>query len=202
MTSLSTLRINLSQDYTRDPKYHVFPQTSVDRKLQQAYRQVQKDLNFSIGESELSNAESVVWWTNSYSLPTGFARMTQVHLDNKPLNRTTIEHVKEVYTGNETGKPSDYYIYWGSLYLFPSPMWSHSLQYDYVWLLSDISSSQDSQLPDDFDDAICAYAAYKLFSSVSPQKSEEALVNYKRQILSLWLAYAFNDENISFTYRR
>ena len=68
--------------------------------------------------------------------------------------------------------------------------------------LPKITADVDSALPSDYDDAICLYAAYKLFKGVRDNNSANTfLIDYEQEINTLRLR-AFNTDDLEVSYPR
>jgi hypothetical protein len=77
------------------------------------------------------------------------------------------------------------------------------LDLDYFKRLPTITAIQDCDLPSDFDNAICAYAAYLAFNSVEKQqKAITMLSDYQFNLNTLLATYLYSDMAVNFGIQR
>lgn len=200
MTSIANLRTQLSEEYTRDPNFRVYPQGTIDRMLNKAYRRVQKDMWRSSRQFEQDYTRTTTAWTAEEALPADFVSVVRVIYDNKELRRTTKKEV-ELYD-SDNSNPNYYYIYQNNIVVYPTPDAWYSIQLIYNASLSTITTDQASTLDDDFDDAILLYAAYKFYLGMKDPNAQTFLGDYQDQLNTLRAKYHFQDENVGFTYDR
>ena len=78
--------------------------------------------------------------------------------------------------------------------MYPIPNGAVTIDFQYFKKLPKITESVDSELPEDFDDAIATYAAYLAFLSVNKQdKANALLANYQLDLDTLLNTYIYDD---------
>lgn len=123
--------------------------------------------------------------------------------DSRALSKTTKSVLLRSVNGAFTqGTPQFYYIQNTSIGLYPLPATSNAINIEYYKRLANLTDSQDSELPEDFDDAICTYAAYLAFNSVSKiDKAGVMRADYSEIMSTLLSSYIYDDMNISYSYQ-
>ena len=103
-----------------------------------------------------------------------------------------------------SGKPYQYYIHSTNYGLYPVPNSWATIDIDYLKRLPTLTSSQSTEFPEDFDDAICSYAKYLAYLSVN--KNEQAAISlqdYQAQTDTLIASYIYDDVvHTQFWYQR
>lgn len=203
MSSLTTLRAKLAQDYTKDPNNRIFNSDTVDRALNKWYEKLQFDTNLWIREVTENKTTTSVAWTIQYDLPDDCWRVKLVRYNGEDLIKIEKEELKRIYdTLDDQWTPVYYYLYWWLLGLYPIPDNTLTIDLEYSKLLSTISSSQDANTPSSMDDAICAYAAYKLFLPMKPNDALNFRATYDELLSSIMVSWVYDDTNIKFWYQR
>lgn len=202
MTSLSNLRTQLSQDFTRDPKNHVFPLPSVDRALNKAYERLQTSLQFWLRDSEAEHTATSVAGTMYYALPSDFMRVGLVRFDGYVLYKSTIEDLKAKYStfSSDTGTPVAYFLYGDNIGLYPIPDRGATIDMQYSKMLPTITTSQDTTTSSAVDDCLCAYASYLLFRPIDKPRSVSFLQDANEALNIVTLNRVYDDDNISFSH--
>lgn len=209
MTSLNSFRTELREDYLKDPNGKIWNNSMVDRAINKGYSQVQSDLNYGSNENL---APTMVYTTVAgqmeYDLPADFARVQQVRYNFTgqniyPLGRTTLKALRAQYTKFVGGNPWQYYKNALKLGVYPIPNQPAKLYLDYYLMLPDITVDQDSETPDNYDDSVILYAAYKLLTGTEKdQKAAQCKKQYDDNIATLRLQYEYDDENMRFLNQR
>jgi len=204
MSSLQDLRIKTRNEYIKiDPSGKVRGDSTLDALLNRAYFQVQKDWQHRRPTQQAWYSFNTQQWVGEYPLPSDFIKMDIPLYDYNPLSKTERSTLKKVLTGAFTqGKPFSYYIFGSNIGLYPVPNTTGTVDIEYMKKLPKLTASQDSILPEDFDDAICVYAAYLAFNSVT--KTDKAAVmraDYNEIMSSLLSSYIYNDMNINYWYQ-
>lgn len=202
MSTLITLLSRLQNELKLDPNNRVWSQDTKETAIQDAYFQVQADWNFWWGECEESTTISAVWWTVEYTLPTDFLQVSLVELNDQKVHKVSKAYVQLRNSTWWTWKPSNYYIYWNKIWLYPTPDASYTLNMLYRKRLETLSSIVDSEFWVDFDVAIVSYAAYLLFSQIWDPRQDSKLQKYEQQMNRLKLWYIYKDLNNTFWYQR
>lgn len=199
MTSLTTYRTRLSEDYTRDPNNRIWNLNAVDRAINKWYEKVQEDLQWSIAPSEETATISLTSWV--WSLPSDFVRMSWVLYNDDELARTTKKEIETLFDDDTNNSPICYYIRQGNLWVYPTN--ASSVTIGYYNDQATITTSQDSLLPESCDDAILLYATYKLFLWVRDKESAWLFLwDYQTEINKLRLKLWANDDNMVFTIKK
>ena len=138
-----------------------------------------------------------------YSLPSDFIKLNLVRYNDSKLARTDRIDILAKWWEDNTGTPSKYYVYWNNLWLYPTP--TSAVEFDIIYYkrLAELTSGQDSQLPVDFDDAICLYATYIAFNSVNKlDAAKVAFTDYQLNINTLLSSYIYEDMDVSYKTQR
>lgn len=203
MTSLTDLRTQLQEDYTKDPYQGLFNYSMVDRALNKGYFEIQKDLNWAAPTQVDDETFSTVQWTQEYALPSNFIRLETARYNGQKLFEVTLVDLKNMFPVFTQWAPYWYYLYGSNIGLYPIPNTVGTIDMEYYKQCSEVTESQDTVTPSAFDDAICLYAAYKLFSGIEKYDTAEY---YKKQYLeevqTLRLTYQYQDSNTKFRYQR
>lgn len=197
MTTWPALISQLSEDYVRDPNHRLWTEASKYRALNKALTQFQADLERSDMTNEETTTISSVAGQQEYDLPTDFARLSLVRYNNDRLYRTTLKDIKEQYDTMTQWTPDRYYTYENKLWLHsvPSTSWQ-AIELLYYKTLPDISSSVGSPFPTDCDDALLAYASYKLLAPLYRDRAMASMQDYNVILSALRSRYRVPDENM------
>lgn len=188
----------MNEDYLRDPNYRIWNQNAQTRAIQKWYTQVQSDLGREAPENESNQSITAVIWTQSYTLATDFVRIKLVRFNGDVLRETSQKAIKMQYETMQQWTPDSYYMYGGQLLVHPIPNVAGTIDVDYYASAPLIAVWTDSTLPVDFNDAICLFATYKLFSWVNKLDQSKVMKDdYDKEILKLRVKYWLNDENIA-----
>ena len=198
MSTLIELRTQLSEDYTRDPNNRVWTSNAVDRALNKWYSRVQKDLWWSTMISQQSTTFDTVSWVWETALPSNFVSVVRVVYNDTILQATTKKDVAIQNSQNTT--PYYYYLYQNNIVLYPTPNKVYSIELIYDADLSKLTTSQGSVLPETVDDAICVYAAYKLFQGTRDPNAWSFYQEYQDQMNTVRMQLQYIDQNEVFSY--
>ncbi len=205
MTSLVDLRAKTRNEYIKiDPAGKIWNNSTLDALINRAYFQVQAEWQHRRPMQYANYSINTVNGTELYSLPSDYIKMEVPTYNYQSLVRTDKSALKRSLNWPITqGTPYAYYTYGTSIGLYPIPSWSGILDIEYYKKLPRLTESQDSVLPEDFDDAIATYTAYLAFDSVSKNdKSAVMRASYNSIIGTLLQSYISNDMNMSYSYQR
>lgn len=133
-----------------------------------------------------------------YALPTDFVKVDLIRYNGQQLLPTYKTAIKAYESNFTYGLPYQYYIYQGFYGLDPIPNQAFTIDFNY-FKKNSLTSSVDSEYPEDFDDAICSYAAYVAFLSVNKvDRANQCKQDYDEIIATLLNTYIYDDMNISF----
>lgn len=203
MTTIAELRTIISQDYLRDPKNKVFTQDTVDRAINKGLTRLEQELYNGLGSLELQATLQTVAGQQEYWMPPNWTRMQLVKWDGTELYKTTLESIQKQNDELTQGSPYCYYIRGNDLWLYSIPDKAWELYIIYTTKSNSIDADNDYVLPEEWIDAITAYAASRLFSSVGKfDFSNEYRTHFEDSMNKLRSQYQFNDENITFGMSR
>jgi hypothetical protein len=98
--------------------------------------------------------------------------------------------------------PYQYYIYKGFYGLDPIPNVSYTIDFNY-FKKNYLTELIDSVYPEEFNAAICSWAAYLAFLSVNKSdRAAQCLADYEKTLAGLLNQYIYDDMNISLGYQR
>jgi len=200
MSDITTLRSIARDMFIKiDPKARVRWNTILDEYINRWYMQVQKDGWNNRREQQAEWSLVTNTNTNSYSLPSDFLKFTVVSCEDNqidPIERSEILKANQI---NAQGKPIRYYVYGNNLWFYPIPQSSYNIVYFYNKKLPKITDTQSSELPDEFDFAICLYASYLACMSVEKrEKAADILWEYWNTISTLLTQYILTSD--TYTY--
>lgn len=188
-----------------DPNGKIWGDDIIDAYNQRAYFQIQKDGNYEWRFNNTYLQQTAVGGQGEYTLPDDFQSFTLLRYNKQYMNPTdkiTLEMQNQTFPSTQI--PYQYYIYWSKFGLYPLPSDNGNIELFYNKRFPDLSATQDSELPSDFDFAIVAYGTYIAMISVEKQlKAQMAMTDYMQQMDSLRMAYLYNDvRNTRFTYQK
>lgn len=166
MTTLIDLRTKLRTEYIRiDPNGKIRSDAVLDGYINRAYFQLQKDWQYKWNENIEDATTTTVGGQQEYGLPTDYIALNLVRYQNQYLTKTDRITLKMENQNNPmvSGTPYQYYLYGGNIGFYPIPSTAMTIDLEYLKKLPKITTSQDSLFPEEFDDAICAYAKYIAF---------------------------------------
>lgn len=204
MSTLQDLRIKTRNEYIKiDPSGKIRGDTTLDALINRAYFQVQKDWQHRRPQQQAEYSFNTNQWLGEYPLPSDFIKMDIPLYNYNPLSKTEKSTLKKVLNWSfSQWKPFSYYLFWSNIGLYPVPNTSGTIEIGYMKKLPKLTTSQGSLLPDDFDDAICIYAAYLAFNSVTKiDKASIMRSDYNEILSSLLTSYIYNDMNINYGYQ-
>ena len=203
MTTLVNLRA-LARDYIKiDPNGKLFNDSNLDSLLNRAYFQVQKDWGHRWREQSETATLTTTAGTRTVALPSDFIKLEMASRWGLKFARTDKVTVRRTNPNDAQWQPNYYYIDGSNLALDPVPDATYSVVLDYFKRLPTITASVDSDLPADFDDAICLYATYLAFKSINKQDMAQVnLVDYLGNIQTLVSSYLYDDMDLQMTYQK
>lgn len=165
-TTLAQLRDRVVEEIKIDPNNRINSTALIDRNINRALKKIQQDLSFSIPEAIKIYSFSATG--SEVALPTDFQKVanpSSVKIgDSTPI--VPVEYVELIGRRDltDSGQPYQYYIrYDGTQYVigfYPAPDSSKTITLPYYATLPELTSAQDSPLPDQYDLAIIDYATY------------------------------------------
>jgi hypothetical protein len=200
MTSLADLRTKFRDEYVKiDPNSKVWSDSVANNYINRSYFQIQKDGNHRRRECQANTTATSVAGTMEYALPSDFLRLRLIRYNGQELGKSDKLALKRENSNfDNQGTPYQYYIYGTNYGLFPTPDAGQTIDIDYLKRLATLTSSQASELPDDFDSAIVEYAKYVAFLSVGKiQEAQIALSDYQFMVNTLVASYIFYDDTNS-----
>lgn len=204
MSSLVDLRTKTREEYIKiDPSGKIWSSSTLDAYINRAYFQVQVDWQHRRPEQYADYSLNTTSGTGEYSLPSDFIKLDVVAYNYQSLVPTDKSALKKTLNWPFTsGTPYAYYTRGSNLWLYPVPNTTGVVDLEYFKKLPKITSDQDCLLPEDFDDAICLYAAYLAFNSVSKvDKASVMRADYNEAMSTLLNSYIYNDRNIVASYQ-
>lgn len=153
--TLSNIRTRVYQNINRTDVANV-ASGLIDTWINDAQRRICRSYNFTFMESE-ANTTLVIGQRN-YALPTGSGTdlrfKTEISLelvdsDNhriglKRIFKQDAEYRTEFYDTIETGKPRNYSIQKGQIYLYDAPDKAYTMNIEYYGFLDDLSTDTDT----------------------------------------------------------
>lgn len=203
MSTLQDIRLKTRSNYIKiDTNGKIWWDNTLDSIINRAYFQLQKDWWHKRPQQYANNTQNTIGGTQEYDLPSNFIKLDLARYEWQELSKASKSDIKRIYATMTNGKPYAYYIYGTKIWLFPVPDTIGVLDLDYYKKLEKLSSTQDSELPEEFDDAICAYSAYLAFNSVNKtDKASIMYADYQWQLNTLLNSYIYNDDNFDFWYQ-
>ena len=203
MATIQELRQIISQDYLRDPNHRVFPVATVDRAINKWITRLEQDLFHWLWVLDLQATFQTVPWQMEYTLPVGWVKMTLVKWDGTEMIQTTLSQIQKENDQLTQGSPFCYYIRWWVLWLYSIPDRAWEIYIIYNGKSDTVDESTDYVLPQEWIDAVLAFAASRLFNSVGKfDFAWEYRNHYQDEVNKIRWMYQYNDENLSFWYQR
>lgn len=202
MSTLIELRTLTRTAYSKiDPNAKVWDNNTVDHYINEAYRKIQRDVWFDIPECQDSIDISTVSGVSEYNKPSDLQKIIRFFQDWYELTRITKEYFLKSRASES--KPCSYYMYGNKIWFYPTPDNAYSITLLYNRKLPKITVDMDSELPDEYDDAIASYACYLMMISVEKQaKANMALSLYIERINEIYWQNINDDDWISFGIQR
>lgn len=202
MATIQQLRTIISQDYLRDPNNKVFPVGTVDRAINKGIRRLETDLYNGLGVLELQATITTVPWQTEYTLPSWWVRMSLVKWDGTELYLTTLEQIQRENDTLTQGSPYSYYLRGWVIGLYSIPDTAKTLYIIYTSKSETVDATTDYVLPEEWIDAVTAFAASRLFHSVGKfDFANEYRMHYEDSVNKMRAMYQYNDENMRFGYQ-
>lgn len=203
MTSLANLR-QLARDYIKiDPNGKLFNDNNLDSLLNRAYFQVQKDWGHRWREQDETTTITTTAGIRTVALPSDFIKLEMASRWGLKFTRTDKTTVRRINPNDAQWQPNYYYIDGSNIGFDPVPDGSYLVVLDYFKRLPTMTASVGSELPVDFDDAICLYATYLAFKSINkPDMAQMNMVDYLGNIQTLVSSYLYDDMDLSMTYQK
>lgn len=193
-------------EYIRiDPNGKIWSDAVIDAYINRAYTQIQKDWQYKRRENIEDIIFNTVAWTQEYSLPTDYIALNLVRYNNQYLTETNKITLKMENQNNPmvSWTPYQYYLYGNNIGLYPIPNSTGTIDLEYLKKLPKITTSEDSQFPEEFDDAICAYAKYIAFMGNNKPEAMASLWDYQQLMDTLRSSYIYQDTfGTRLTYQR
>lgn len=206
MTSLVDLRTKLRTEYIRiDPNGKIWSNSVIDWYINRAYTQIQKDWQYKWRENIEDATTTTVAGQQEYWIPTDYIAVNLVRYNNQYLTKTDRITLKMENQNSPmvSGTPYQYYLYWWNIGLYPIPNTTGTIDLEYLKKLPKITTSQDSLFPEEFDDAICAYAKYIAFMGNNKPEAMASLWDYQQLMDTLRSSYIYQDTfGTRMTYQR
>lgn len=201
MSTLVELRGRARQEYTKiDPNGKIWDNNILDIFVNESYTKFQRATNYDLQENEETYTLPITGWSE-YSLPSDFVRLEDVKANSNELKKKSKQDVNCWVSVSDT--PSYYYLFKNKIWFYPAPTGSDTIEIIYKKKLPKLTDAVDSELPEDFDEAISLYACYLMCLSVEKvQKAQIVLAQYKAVESDLFAMGINNDENISFWLER
>lgn len=201
MSTIDELRARSRQQYTKiDPNGKIRDNNILDFFVNEGYSKVQSDGNYDFQECE-DTYTFTISWAGEYNLPTGFVRLTDIK-----ANWVVLQDISKQDTiGRDalSATPNYYYLFKKQIGFYPYPTGSDTVYMVYKKKLPKLTATQDSELDEDYDEAISLYACYLMCLSVEKvQKAQIVLAQYKSKIADLFGMWINNDETITFGLQR
>ena len=202
-TTQAQLRTICRNRYIKiDPNAKIWSNDVIDWYLDEWFTQIQGDGGYRWRENMADVQVTGVVNTQEYALPTDFVRVDLIRYNWQPLLPTSKRAIKAYESNFTYGLPYQYYIYKGYYGLDPIPNQSFTIDFNYFKKLY-LTSSIDSEYPEEFNAAICSWAAYLAFLSVNKaDRAAQCLADYEKTLSGLLNQYIYDDINISFGYQR
>lgn len=205
MTSLSSYKSQLNDEVKIDKNDKLWSPEVKNQFLNQAYFQVQKDMNFKTRQNQApAYPIAVVAGTQEYVLPADFIRTQLVTCNGLKIYAIDFIDLKAQNLGTAQGLPYNYYLYGGNIGFYPIPT-NADIELYYLKKLPVMTSVQDGVLPVDFDIAVVKYAAYLLWSTPrgNRQTAQEKATDYEQVMNTLRMAFLYEDTaNATFGIQR
>lgn len=202
MSTLANLLVKLNTEYLKiDPNNNIRSSTTKEWYLNDWYLQVQKDGWFRRPDCETYLSTTTTSGTALYTLPTDFQKFDSVFCDNVEMIKKDRAWTMKMWASSWT--PHRYYRFGSQYGVYPTPTTTNTITMVYYKRLPTMTASVNSTLWEDFDSAICAWAAYKAFNSVEKtQKATVMYADYQNLLNTLLGRYLYDDLNVSFWIER
>ena len=198
MTAIETFRTQISVDVLKDPYNRIWSTASLDRAINIARNKIQADMPNMFTDTDGSTTIAWLASTETYSLPSDFLIAQYVRWNGVKLDRTTKKQIDSIYPAPANSTPTNYYLYWSNIGVYPIPAGPGTLTVAYTKLLPAITESQDSTNPAYLDWAICCLA----WSICYAQVYKVELANYRESQYmaetTKYKMFATRDENLTF----
>lgn len=194
MTTAADLRTKFRDQYAKiDRTGKVWGNSVVNGFLNRAKDQIEKDTSYSLPINETSTTFTITGAT-TYTLPTDYVKNVLVSIWQNPLGKTDKQTITMRWL--TTWIPNQYYLYGWSIGFDTTGWTSVSMLYKRRTLT--ISDSQDCELDDICDDALCAFATYLAFKSVGKvNEANQALWDYELAVSPV-ITSLYDDEWLTF----
>lgn len=201
ISTLVDLRGRARQEYTKiDPNGKIWDNNILDIFVNESYTKIQRACNYDLQENENTYTLPITG-ASEYSLPTDFVRLEDIKANGGGLLKKSKQYVNGLVAVSST--PQYYYLFKNKIGFYPAPTGTDTIEMIYKKKLPKITDTQDSELPDDYDEVIGLYACYLMCLSVEKvQKAQIVLAQYIKLESELFAMGINNDENISFWLER
>jgi hypothetical protein len=145
---------------------------------------------------------TTVPWQAEYTLPYWWVRMSLVKWDGTELYLTTLEQIQRENDTLTQGSPYSYYLRGWVIGLYSIPDTAKTLYIIYTSKSETVDATTDYVLPEEWIDAVTAFAASRLFHSVGKfDFANEYRMHYEDSVNKIRAMYQYNDENMRFGYQ-
>lgn len=206
MATLQTLRDQLKDELKIDPNNSIWSNTVLNRAIVQAVRQIQQDGNYDWHFNDNETSMSTVVSQATYALATGFVRLEDgtVKYNQYQLKPADYVWLKGTFTTlAQDGQPVYYYLRGNNLGVYPRPNAIQTLEYTFRKKLTDMSSdTDDSGLPDEFNEALTQFACYLTWNDIEGRedKAIAAINNYNEMIKGLFDQFLGRRQDANFNF--
>lgn len=176
MTTLSGLRSRTRTELKIDPNGRVWSDNVLNQNINQAVKQIQQDGDYNWFFNDNVYSVPTVVSTATYAMPSNYVRLElgSIKWNNNPLDPRDYRTLFRDFDLTQEGTPGWYYLRGTNVGLYPIPNAVQTLTYLYRGSLTSMSAdTDDSGMPDTFDEAICAYAEFLCWMDVKDREAQE-----------------------------
>lgn len=176
MSTLSALRSRARTELKIDPNGRVWSDATLNQNINQAVLQIQQDGDYNWDFNDGDYSVPTVASTATYALPSDFVRIEygSIKWNENPLDPKDYRTLFRNYDLTQEGTVGWYYLRGSNIGLYPIPDNAQTLTYLYRAKLATMSSdTDDSGMPDAFDEAICAYAEFLCWMDVKDKEQQD-----------------------------
>lgn len=161
----------------------------IDRSLQATYQEIIKRVGqFLIGTS--TDTDTAVAGTAEYT-PTGFMFMQDVQYaragssNYSQLKEISMAEYLSNHVNDPTGTPMYFVTNGPKVRLVPTPNDAGTIRYEYVPVQGELTGTQDSIIPDRYEDALIMGACYRFFAYDDNPKATEYFQWYQQALFNM-----------------
>lgn len=206
MTQLSSLRSRTRSELKIDPNGRVWSDAILNQNINEAVTQIETDGDYNWEFNDNSYSVTTVDGTADYALPSDFVRIEYgaIKWDGGELNPRDYRELFRYNDMTQEGTVSWYYLRGSNIGLYPIPNQAKTLTFLYRSQLdSMVNDSDDSGMPSNFDEAICAYAEFLCWMDVNDREQQDrAMEKYRLALEGLNSQYLGrrDEANFEFTF--